>query len=90
MTDFKSLLAQLALEYPDRGFVCASPAERWQDGTITGNGSQGALCFGEPYEEEIVFSHESLFLPIYPAGKFTRLGAHLDHIRNLVLQNEGD
>ncbi|MFW6252878.1 MAG: glycoside hydrolase N-terminal domain-containing protein [bacterium] len=90
MTDFKSLLAQLALEYPDRGFVCAAPAERWQDGTITGNGSQGALCFGEPYEEEIVLSHESLFLQIYAAGKFIRLGAHLYHIRNLVLQNEGD
>jgi len=89
MTNTQSLLDQLDLEYPDRGFVCASPADRWEDGTIVGNGTQGALCFGRPYDEEIVLSHESLFLPIYPPGKFIHLAPHWSHIQDLVLQNRG-
>ncbi len=89
MTDLQSTLDQLDLEYPDRGFVATSAADRWEDGMIVGNGSQGALCFGRPHNEEIVLSHESLFLPIYPAGKFIHLAPHWSHIQDLVLKNRG-
>src|SRR6056297_62728 len=89
MTDLQSVLDRLRITYPDRGFVCGAPARRWEDGTIVGNGSQGALSFGRPYQEEIVLSHEALFLPIYPAGRFIHLGPHLDHIRDLVLDDRG-
>jgi alpha-L-fucosidase 2 len=86
---FPALLSQLHMAYPEHGFVCTSPAARWEDGTIVGNGSMGALCFARPYVEEMVLSHEALFLPIYPRGRFIHLAPHLDRIRDLILENRG-
>lgn len=83
------LLDILRIHYPDHGFVSTAPAKRWEDGTIVGNGVQGALCFARPHAEEIVLSHESLFLPIYPKHEYIHLAPHLDHIRELILNNRG-
>lgn len=77
------------IRYPEHGFVGAGPADRWEDGMIVGNGAQGALCFSRPHREEIVLSHESLFLPIYPKHDYMHLAPHLDHSRELILANRG-
>jgi len=89
MSELQRVLERLGIAYPERGFVFTSPAERWEDGTIVGNGTQGALCFARPYSEEMVLSHEALFLPIYPAGEFIPLEQHMDRIRELVLEGKG-
>ena len=89
MGDLMHLLDSLSLSYPDHGFVCLSPADRWEDGSIVGSGTVGALSFCRPHREEIVLSHEELFLPIYPAGGFFQLAPHLEHIREMVLSNRG-
>ena len=86
---FAALLNSLQIEYPKRGFVSTAPAGRWEDGLILGNGRQGALCFSQPHNEEIVLSHESLFLPVYPKHEYIHLAPHLEHIRELVLDNRG-
>ena len=88
--EMAGLLASLKISYPEHGFVSRSPADRWGDGMIVGNGSQGALCFSHPHSEEIVLSHESLFLPIYPRREYFHLAPHLDRIRDLVLDNKGE
>lgn len=93
MTDPSKNLAQvlktLRICYPEHGFVSTEAASRWEDGMIVGNGVQGALCFSRPHSEEIVLSHESLFLPIYPKHDYIHLAPHLDHIRELILENRG-
>lgn len=87
--NLQNILAQLDTSYPSRGFVSTSPAGRWEDGMITGNGTQGALAFSRPYDEEIVLSHEELFLPIYPPVKYMDLPSHMDSMRELVLDGKG-
>jgi len=43
--------------------VLRSPAIRWHDGLPSGNGSLGALVFGNILRETVVLNHEELFLP---------------------------
>jgi hypothetical protein len=38
----------------------------WEDALATGNGRQGALCWGGPDEVRVTVSHERLFLPLHP------------------------
>lgn len=40
------------------------PASIWQEGMLTGNGIMGAIMFGNPICEEIVFTHNELYLPL--------------------------
>jgi hypothetical protein len=48
---------------PERGFISSKPAETWEQGLITANGTIGASVLSRPLDETIVFSHERLFLP---------------------------
>lgn len=46
-----------------RGMTSRSPAKKWEDALITGNGTMGALVFGQPLNETIIFNHEKLYEP---------------------------
>ncbi|MPY60400.1 glycosyl hydrolase family 95 catalytic domain-containing protein [Streptomyces spongiae] len=48
---------------PDRGIHDTSPAESWTDGFLTGNGEYGAVVYGDPALEKVVFNHHRLVLP---------------------------
>ena len=48
---------------PKRGVSSSVPAVRWDYGFLTGNGRIGAVVYGQPVEETIVFNHERLYLP---------------------------
>jgi hypothetical protein len=50
-------------KHPERGFVSLQPAENWAHGLLTGNGTTGAIITGNPFDETITLSHESLYLP---------------------------
>lgn len=78
------------MPYPERGVVSQAPASRWDFGTVVGNGSQGALAFCRPHNEELVLSHEELFLPLYPFYGYLPVKEHLDTIRNLVMKGQGE
>ena len=83
----KSLLSEAG--FPSCGCVSKAPAERWDDGSIVGNGIQGALAFCRTGKEELVLSHEELFLPLFPDYGYVPIKEHLEEIRSLVLEGKG-
>jgi alpha-L-fucosidase 2 len=80
----------LHVPYPARGVVSQMPANRWDFGTVVGNGSQGALAFCRPHNEELVLSHEELFLPLYPLHGYLPVKEHFETIRDLVINGKTD
>jgi len=49
---------------PLQGLVSRTATDDWEHALITGNGRQGALCYGGPDGVRITLSHERLFLPL--------------------------
>ena len=83
-------LKLLGVSYPETGAVSIAPAERWDDGSIVGNGVQGALAYCRTVNEEIVFSHEEMFVPMYPFYGYLPVLEHYDTIQQLVLNGKAD
>ena len=75
---------------PQRGFTSIAPAQNWQHSLLTGNGTTGALIRGEPYNEIITLSHESLYLPFIKTEGYMEMASHLQEIRNLCLAGKYD
>ncbi len=73
-----------SLPYPERGFVSSQPANNWEEGLITGNGTLGMLAFSRPTDERIIFSHEELFLPMGDPIVPPDQSMHLAEIRKLI------
>lgn len=46
------------------GSIAQKPASNWKSGMLTGNGNMGAIVYGNPYKEEIVFNHADLFMTL--------------------------
>lgn len=40
------------------------PAKNWTEGMLTGNGRMGAIMYGNPYDETIIFNHNDLYLTL--------------------------
>jgi alpha-L-fucosidase 2 len=81
-------LNRLHAAYPDCGCVSCAPAVKWDFGTVVGNGNQGALAFCRTRDEELVLSHEELFLPLYPFYGYLPLRPHFEKIRRLVVDGQ--
>jgi hypothetical protein len=45
--------------------VNGGPTSAWESALISGNGTQGALCYGGPAALRVTLSHERLFLPVH-------------------------
>ncbi|MBO1329819.1 glycoside hydrolase N-terminal domain-containing protein [Streptomyces sp. VRA16 Mangrove soil] len=56
-----ALPSQITL--PDRGIHDTSPAATWTGGFLTGNGEYGAVLYGAPDLEKVVFNYHRLVLP---------------------------
>jgi len=84
---FKAELERLGISYPTCGAVSTAPAERWDDGSIVGNGIQGALAYCRTYNEEMVLSQEELFLPLFPFHGYLPIREHYETIRQLVIDD---
>jgi hypothetical protein len=82
-------LGRLGMVQPVHGVVCRAPAGRWEDSAAVGNGTLGALVHGHPYREEVVLSHEALFVPLYPKIPYMDLPAHFGRVRELVMEGRG-
>ena len=78
-------LQHLHVAYPESGCVSTEPAAKWDFGTVVGNGVQGALAFCRTQNEELVLSHEELFLPLYPFHGYLPVRTHFEKIRRLVV-----
>jgi alpha-L-fucosidase 2 len=79
----ESLVAQ-KLKIPERGFISSQPAETWESGLISGNGTIGANVMSRPLNEIIIFSHERLFLPMGKPVMPPDNGNRLFEIRRLI------
>src|SRR6056297_2740603 len=71
--------------HPERGFVSSAPAENWQHGLLTGNGTTGGIIRGEPYNETITLSHEGLYLPYEKTKGYMEMASYMQEIQDLCL-----
>jgi len=78
-----NMIAQ-KLKVPERGFISSQPAETWENGLISGNGTLGANVMSRPFNETIILSHERLFLPMGKPMMPPDNGNRLFEIRNLI------
>ncbi|MDT8390434.1 MAG: glycoside hydrolase N-terminal domain-containing protein [Lentisphaeria bacterium] len=83
-------LERLYVTYPSNGCVSLAPAARWDDGTIVGNGMQGVLAYCCPHHEEMVLSHEEMFLPLFPFHGYLPIREHYQTIQRLVMEKRVD
>jgi len=51
---------------PRHGTVVTQPAHTWKEALPAGNGSVGAMAYGDPRHETILLNHEALFYPVWP------------------------
>ena len=74
---------------PEIGFTSWLPAYAWQDALLLGNGTYGAMVYGNPHDETIILNHASLFLPsLPPTVKTINQFSRLDEIRKLMLEGK--
>ncbi|MCX6874139.1 MAG: glycoside hydrolase N-terminal domain-containing protein [Verrucomicrobia bacterium] len=73
-----------AFPAPERGFISSTPAETWEQGLISGNGTIGANVMSRPLRETVIFTHERLFLPQGPPHMPPDNAARLFEIRQLI------
>ncbi|MEU7908792.1 glycosyl hydrolase family 95 catalytic domain-containing protein [Actinoplanes sp. NPDC049118] len=59
-------------------------AVNWEHALVTGNGRQGALCWGGPDAVRLTVSHERLFLPAGPRLDAPDTAAILPRLRDLL------
>lgn len=72
------------LNIPERGFISSKPAQTWEEGLISGNGTIGVNIFSRPLDETIIFTHERLFLPKGAPTVPPENGHMLFEIRRLI------
>ncbi|MES5817396.1 glycoside hydrolase N-terminal domain-containing protein [Streptomyces sp. RG80] len=66
-----------------------TPATRWEDGFLSGNGHHGALVFGEPNGERVVVTHHTLVRPNgAERARPPRLAAELPALQDRLLAGE--
>jgi alpha-L-fucosidase 2 len=75
---------------PKSGFVSWQPAQSWEHGLLSGNGSMGALVIGQPHEETIILSESNLFLPINAPQQPINQASRLAEIRKLLLAGKSE
>ena len=73
---------------PRRGFVSHLPANNWEQGIITGNGTMGAIVLGQPYEETLYLSHAALYLPQPNSPRYISMASRLEKIRSLCFAGD--
>jgi alpha-L-fucosidase 2 len=69
---------------PVNGFSSRTRTDDWEQALITGNGRQGALCYGGPRAVRVTVSHERLFLPLDPPLDPPHTAPLLPRIRALL------
>ncbi|WP_338687111.1 glycoside hydrolase N-terminal domain-containing protein [Streptomyces acidiscabies] len=48
---------------PAHGTWEPAPADRWEDGYLSGNGHHGALVYGDPRDDRVIVTHHTLVRP---------------------------
>lgn len=94
LTSFALLLAVAGtaqvtvFEPPTRGFVSWMPAPSWEEGLLSGNGTIGAVVYGKPHDETIIFNHALLYLPNRIPKQPIDQASRLTEIRQLLAEGK--
>lgn len=82
------LCAALVLAAADarefRGSLSRTPARKWEDGFVSGNGRLGAVLFGPPENLTLVANHCRLFLPLGNREIVPDLAKDVPELRRLI------
>ena len=70
------------------GSISHTPALRWEDAFVTGNGRMGAMLFGNPTDETLVANHCRLFVPLGTREIVPDLAQYLPRLRQ-ILRDQG-
>lgn len=73
----------------DSRISCRQPADRWEDALPTGNGTVGALVFGNIADEHVVVNHAALWYP-EPELASPDLARVMPTVKDLVLKSRFD
>lgn len=76
------------MKTPRHGFVSERPAEDWEHALIAGNGSIGALVFGDAAKERIILNRAGLFMPFWAPVPTVPTRDHLPELRDLLRRGE--
>jgi alpha-L-fucosidase 2 len=75
----------LAADPPlERGFVSREPAAAWERALVSGNGTMGAMVFGQPLDETIILNHARLYLPLHKPLPPPDSASQLPEIRQML------
>ncbi|MEB3960285.1 glycoside hydrolase family 95 protein [Streptomyces kunmingensis] len=68
-----------------------TPAGRWEDAFLSGNGRHGALVFGDPHDDRVIVTHHSLVRPDGgPPPRPPALAAQLPALQDRLLSGDVD
>ena len=70
---------------PQRGFCSLAPGG---DALISGNGAVNIEVAGNPYAEQIPFSHESLFTPLKKSSETSKIANVFPKVRQMILDGK--
>lgn len=66
-----------------------APATRWEDAFLSGNGTHGALAFGDPHDDRVLITHHTLVRPDGgPPPRPPALAPHLPHVQEQLLAGD--
>lgn len=81
------MLRQLIIQ-DKKGYCLPYPAAYWEEGMLLGNGSQGAVVWGDGEHEKITLTEETLFAPVDEGLTPIEMAEHLPKIRKLLKEGK--
>lgn len=69
------------------GYSLGTPAQRWEEGILIGNGKMGAIMMGGPHEV-LTLTNEKLYAPMHTDLFPPHMAEHLDRIRALLAEGK--
>ena len=73
---------------PQRGFCSTAPAGVISESLVSGNGSMRIELLGEPYDERVLFHHESLLMPWKKPVEAPKVADIFPRVRQLELDGK--
>jgi alpha-L-fucosidase 2 len=86
----ESGLTDAQRDIPEHGSISRTPATRWEDAFVTGNGRMGAMIFGDPTNDTLVANHCRLFLPLGNREIVPDLAKDLPELRQIIREKGYD